>query len=191
MARPPELRPHFGLFVALGVEDTVEQLRLRFAELRGDWNAHLTGTFAQLVAPRRQRRVWSPWLSFTVREHPEGSLLVGFFAPHPSVWTMYIAGYAILAFLLLGLGFFGLSQWLAGEAPTMLWSVPICLALAAILYLSAFLGQSLTASQMREMRELIQASFAGVQTHWVDVDTSEEASGLLEGSTKELLHSGP
>ena len=51
-----------------------------------------------------------------------------------------MAAFGSLAFIATGLGFFGLSQWMAGLSPTMLWSLPICAVLALPLYLSGFLG---------------------------------------------------
>lgn len=142
------------------------RLSERFEEARGTWTGHITGTHAQLVVPRRERHMWSPWLSFSVEERDAATVLTGRFAPHPSVWTMYLAFYAMLLFSMLGLGFFGLSQWIAGEAPTMLWSLPIGLVIGVVLYASAFIGQGLTARQMCAMRSFIEDCFAPGQARW-------------------------
>lgn len=162
----PELRPHFDLAVDLPVEQVMVRLSERFEEARGTWVGHITGVHAQIVVPREERHLWSPWLSFAAQENEGGTLLTGHFAPHPSVWTMYMAFYAMLLFSMLGLGFFGLSQWLAGEAPTMLWSLPIGLIIGAALYASAFVGQGLTARQMCAMRRFIEDSFPDGTARW-------------------------
>jgi hypothetical protein len=162
----PELRPHFDLVVELPLEDVMVCLSDRFEEAGDTWVGHITGTHAQLVVPRKERHLWSPWLSFSVEEYESGTLLKGRFAPHPSVWTMYMAFYAMLLFSMLGLGFFGLSQWLAGEAPTMLWSLPIGAVIFLGLYGSAFVGQGLTARQMCAMRDFVQGSFGEAPTRW-------------------------
>ena len=162
----PELRPHFDLVVSLPTEAVLTTLAERFRDANGTWVGHITGQHAQLVVPRKDRHLWSPWLSFSVEEDEKGSLLSGRFAPHPSVWTMYMAFYAMLLFSMLGLGFFGLSQWLAGEAPTMLWSLPIGAVIGAVLYGSAFIGQGLTARQMCAMRSFIEDSFPRGTARW-------------------------
>jgi len=163
----PELRPHFDLEVDLSPEDVMVQLAERFEANRGTWVGHVTGTHAQIVVPRSQRHLWSPWLSFAAQAREGGgTLLTGHFAPHPSVWTLYMALYAMLAFSLLGLGCFGLSQWMAGEPPTMLWSLPIGAVIGAGLYASAFVGQGLTAQQMCAMRRFVEDSFPSERTRW-------------------------
>lgn len=167
MARRPELRPHFDLVVHQPLEAVLARLEARFADGRPDWVGHLTGPHGQLVVPRSRRHMWSPWLTFDAETHDEGTLLTGRFAPHPSVWTGYMAMYGMVIFTMFGLGCFGLSQWLAGEAPTMLWSLPIGVILLALLYGSAFVGQGLTAEQMSAMRVFVQESFDAGQSHWV------------------------
>lgn len=166
MARRPELRPHFDLYVGLPPDDVMIRLRARFEAGKRDWVGHSTGHHGQLVVPRAQRHLWSPWLTFDATEQEGGTLLSGRFAPHPSIWTMYMAMYGIVVFTMFGLGCFGLSQWMADEAPTMLWSLPIGLVLLAVLYASAFVGQGLTAEQMAGMRAFIEGTFEDVETRW-------------------------
>ena len=167
MARRPELRPHFDLLVPLPTDQVMVRLTERFEGARPDWVGHLTGTHGQLVVPRTSRHLWSPWLTFDARAEDDGTLITGRFAPHPSVWTMYMALYGIVIFSMFGLGCFGLSQWLAEEPPTMLWSLPIGMILLAVLYGSAFVGQGLTAEQMRGMRSFMEGCFSDVEARWV------------------------
>ena len=143
------------------------QLDARFRASKRNWVGHVTGHHGQLVAPRRHRHWWSPWLTFAATEHEDGTLLSGHFAPHPSVWTFYMALYGIVGFSMFGLGCFGLSQWLAEEPPTMLWSLPIGLVLMVALYASAFVGQGLTAQQMTGMRDFVKDCFEAEEARWL------------------------
>ncbi len=161
-----KLRPQFDLVISLPVEETMDRLRGAFEEIGDGWEGHVAGTHAQLVVGADRRHLWSPWLTFSAQEHDDGARLHGRFAPHHSIWTMYIAFYAIIIFSMLGLGFFGLSQWMAGQAPTMLWSLPVGLVLCGFLFLSAFVGQGLTAQQMVDMREFVQASLEPAEMRW-------------------------
>lgn len=163
----PHLRPHFDLIVQAPLEGVKARLEDRFSHGGDTWAGHITGRHAQLVIRRRKRKFWSPWLTFAFESDQEGTLLTGRFAPHPSAWTFYVAGYGMVLTSLLGLGFFGLSQWIAGEPPTMLWSLPIGLFLLAALYLSAFVGQRLSAGEMEAMRAFVVEGFEGhFSTRW-------------------------
>ena len=166
MSRRPELRPHFDLYVGLPTSDVMVRLRTRFEAGKRDWVGHIAGTHGQLVVPRAQRHMWSPWLTFNASEHDGGTLLNGRFEPHPSIWTMYMALYGMVIFSMFGLGCFGLSQWMAEEAPTMLWSLPIGTIILVALYASAFVGQGLTAEQMQGMRSFMKEAFQDAETRW-------------------------
>ena len=161
-----ELRPHFDLVVDLPRDEVLSRLKARFEAARKTWVGHLTGSHGQLVVPESARHLWSPWLIFDATEHEAGTLLTGRFAPHPSIWTMYMALYGMVIFLMFGLGCFGLSQWMAEEPPTMLWSLPVGVVLLAALYASAFVGQGLTREQMAEMRTFMKSSFEEDQARW-------------------------
>lgn len=163
----PHLRPHFDLLVPLDPSAVMARLAERFEQERGRrFSGHVTGLHGQLVVRRKERHVWSPWLSFEAKESGPETLVTGRFAPHPGFWTGYMAAFGSLAFTATGLGFFGLSQWLAGLPPTMLWSLPVCGVLALLLYLSGFLGQSLTREQMNDMRQFMEGCFQDLPTRW-------------------------
>ncbi len=163
----PRLRPHFDLLVSAPREDVRSRLSQRFEEGSEVWAGHMAGDHAQLVIRRRQRRFWSPWLTFALEPRPQGTLLRGRFAPHPGAWTFYIALYGMTGTLMLGLGFFGLSQWIAGEPPTMAWSVPIGAVVLVALYGSAFVGQQLSSPEMESMRRFVVEGLAPLKTEWL------------------------
>lgn len=167
MAGRPELRPHFDLVIELPTDAVLDRLSGAFEKARPDWVGHLTGAHGQLVVPRAARHLWSPWLTFDAEAHEAGTLITGRFAPHPSIWTMYMAAYGIVIFSMFGLGCFALSQWIAEEPPTMLWSLPIGVILIAALYGSAFVGQGLTADQMQAMRSFMKDCFSDAEARWV------------------------
>jgi hypothetical protein len=156
-------------------EEVMERLEQRFDGHRRFWNGHITGKYAQLTVPRHHRHPWSPWLSFSSEDHEDGTILTGRFAPHHSIWTTYMAAYGSLGTLALGLGFFGVAQWMAGEPPTMLWAVPVCLVLILCLYGFAFIGQGLTAREMAYMREFVKESFDPSETYWAERNYDPES----------------
>lgn len=162
----PRLRPHFDLFVSAPEEPVTRRLEAHFATGGEMWAGHIVGRHAQLVIRRRNRNIWSPWLTFAIEPEKGGTLLSGRFAPHPSGWTLYLALYGMVIISMVGLGFFGLSQWMAGLPATMLWSLPVGAALVVALYASALIGQRLSAGEMDSMRAFVLAGFEGVDTEW-------------------------
>lgn len=151
-----DLRPHFDVQVPQDLETTLAQLADAFEE--GPFDGKVLGGHAQLMIPAERRHMWSPWLTFEIRAEDDGTRLEGRFAPHPTIWTLYLALYAMLGFSALGLTFFGLSQSIAEQSPTALWGVPVCLGLAAALFGLGFVGKGLTGQQMAAMRRFVQGA---------------------------------
>ena len=114
------------------------------------------GRHAELFVPEHERRVWSPWLSVTTeRGRAGGSLVRARFAPHPQVWTLYM-------FLAFGLGFgvlvgvtWGYAQWVMGDAPWALVSLPAGVAVAGCLYGVSLIGQRLGADQIEHLESVL------------------------------------
>ncbi len=150
----PLIRPTFEIAVDLDPETVMENLRRRLPQCPRCTGMSL-GPHAELFVPESERRVWSPWLSVTARESDHGTTVRGRFAPHPSVWTLYL-------FLAFGLGFallvgltWGYAQWAMDTVPWALGSAPLVLALALALYGISLIGQRLSASQMVQLRSAL------------------------------------
>lgn len=120
------------------------------------------GRHAELFVPEAEQRLWSPWLSVSTEERGSGSVLKGRFAPHPSIWTLYV-------FLAFGLGFsllvgisWGYAQWVMKSTPWALLSLPLASILGILLYLVSVVGKRLGSEQMDHLRsaleELIKSS---------------------------------
>lgn len=165
-----DLRPHFELDLPCAPEIALANLERRFEE--APWEGDLRGTHVQVMVPEAERHLWSPWLTFEVTCSEAGCRLEGRFAPHPGAWTLYMAGYAVFVFTALGLGAFGFSQWVAGQAPTALWGIPACIVGTGLLYGLAFIGQGLTAKQMCAMRAFVREA----------VETADHAQKETQGS---------
>lgn len=122
-------------------------------------NAPCTGNFydhhAILNVPEADQHFWSPQLSLDFESHQDGTLVRGLFAPRPSVWTMYVAAYAILGFSGVIALLFGTSQMSLGMDASALWLIPFLIVLAAMVYGTAWIGQRLSRSQMLDLRAFI------------------------------------
>lgn len=181
----PQIRPHFDLVLRAPVAAVKARLGEHFAHGGDMWAGHIVGDHAQLVIRRKKRNIWSPWLTFAIEPNERGTRLSGRFAPHPSGWTLYLAAYGMVIISVVGLGFFGLSQWMAGLPATMLWSLPIGAIVLALLYGSAFVGQRLSGGEMDAMRDFVVRGLEGFEHEWVEPRASIEAS--LESSLEDGL----
>ena len=108
------------------------------------------------------RHFWSPQLELEARLPdpedefaPEAPQVYGRFAPHPHVWTLFMAIYGLLAIAGTAGAMWGLSQWTLGRDPWALAAVPAAVFLAAFVYGAVFIGQGLGAEQMYELRSVI------------------------------------
>ncbi len=108
------------------------------------------------------RHFWSPQLELdaqlpdpTDEYAPAEPRLLGRFAPHPHVWTLFMAIYGLIAIGGTAGAMWGLSQWTLGLSPWALWAVPAAIFLAAFVYGAVFIGQGLGAEQMYELRSVV------------------------------------
>jgi len=156
------MRPTF----VVPVEDPRAVLR-RLGELLSEGHPRCTGTVfrqhAVLRMRERARRFWSPYLYLEARTPGEEDevdgldrpVVQGRFAPHPHVWTLFMAIYGVLGMLgILGV-MYGVSQWILDRPPWALAAGPAAGALIAFVYGAAFIGQGLGASAMYELRSLV------------------------------------
>lgn len=156
----PTIRPTFEFAVGLDPDVVMDGLRRRLPQCPLCTGVSV-GHHAELFVPEAERRVWSPWLSVTAHGTDRGTVVRGRFAPHPSIWTLYL-------FLAFGLGFsllvgltWGYAQWAMNTTPWALASAALVVALASTLYGVSLLGQRLGASQMVQLK----AALADLVSH--------------------------
>ena len=93
---------------------------------------------------------------------PDGErTLLGRFAPHPNVWTGFMAGYGVLSMVALLSIVYAYVQWSLGHAPWAALGFPAALALMGFEYGAAFIGQGLGAEQMYTLRRLLDEVLEG------------------------------
>lgn len=132
---------------------------------------HKSCSVSGLVAPGRielhvhgaEQHMWSPQLILEVHEEGGISVLRGRFGPHPSVWTLFMAGYASCALLALVALSFGLAQ-LTMETPAWGFAgVGVAALLGASISGLAYLGQGLGEAQMDQLRVFLEDSLSDAQ----------------------------
>lgn len=111
-----------------------------------------------------EEHMWSPQLIVEIEPAESGAVLRGRFGPHPSVWTLYVAGYAACLFGALLSVSFAYAQWVMGGAPTALLGLVVVGAVALGLYFLAFWGQRASASQMRQLQDFLRSEMTRLES---------------------------
>lgn len=106
---------------------------------------------------KEHEHFWSPHLDAQLSELPGGRTRVdGLFAPHPQIWTAFIAVQALFVLLSIAAGVLLVSQITLGGRV-----LEAALALAAMLvggglsYGAAYVGQGIGSEQMYELRRFL------------------------------------
>lgn len=150
------MRPPLDLSVPLKQEDALIRLRARLRKRDCPVMGTVLGRHVELKIHESKRHYWSPCLSLDVDPDGDGCRIHGKFGPHPHVWTLFLAGYAVLACLVIAGAMYGLAQVTLDHQAWALWGVPIGLALAGLLYAAALAGQRLGAAQMGELESFVR-----------------------------------
>lgn len=103
--------------------------------------------------------MWSPQLIVDVDAVDlDASRLVARFGPHPSVWTLYLAGYAVSCLVGMMSGVFAMAQLILDETPWAFWGVPLAALFSAALYFAALFGQGLSKEQMAQLESFLRST---------------------------------
>ena len=156
------MRPTFELSLpAHAPEDgaVLDALRGAMAKDREGVGGVVFRSTAVLWLTRERRRFYSPCLHVHFGTDPDGQrTLLGRFAPHPNVWTGFMAGYGVLSMIALLSLVYGYVQWTMHHPPYALLGFPAAAALIGFEYGAAFIGQGLGAEQMYALRKLLDSA---------------------------------
>lgn len=159
----PRMRPTFRQTLERPAERILETMRERLASPDCPVAGLVARRHVELTTVRARRHFWSPVLVVEVDEDAtDGPAIRGRFAPHPNVWTGFMAIYGLLALGALGATMFGLAQAMLHWTPWALLGVPLALALAGFTYGAVFIGQGLGADEMYELRSFVDRCIEGL-----------------------------
>ncbi len=157
--RALRMRPRFRRRVTLSPDEVME----RFEECLNSADCPYVTQFhehqVEITVPDKDQHFWSPYLNLLVEPDDSGAELDGRFGPNISVWTMFVAAYAVLG-ISGGVGLMmGFSQMSLGQ-PTTGFGVALgCLVAIAAVYGIAMIGQRLAGPQMDEIRSFVEQRF--------------------------------
>lgn len=130
--RSPSPRPRFEYTVAMPADEVLRRVRDAMQGAPGIVGLVLESGRIELTVPPGERHMWSPQLTVDVETNSgEASELRARFGPHPHVWTLYVALYAIASFAAIACLVTGASQWMLDREPWALSWTPAAVALRA------------------------------------------------------------
>ncbi len=151
----PRVRPKISLHVELPPSEVLTRFKACMAEHDRECKGSILGSCVEITVIADKQHFWSPQLSLQLDEHEGGTLIYGRLGPQPQVWTMLVALYAIVGISSGFAMFFAFSQWLLDQPLWALWALPLGLALASLVYGSAWIGQRLGAEQTHDLARVV------------------------------------
>ena len=174
MARP-RMRPSFRVEAACNAERLKSTIGRQLVLDAEDVEGQLSERHGVSWIPEAKRRFWTPCLELTIEgvKGAEGdsadegaghSKLWGTFSPRAEIWTAFVFAIGTLIILSIFATVYGIAQLALGRTAYALL-VPLgSVLLAALLYLSALVGQGLSISEMYRLRAFIDDCFREAET---------------------------
>ena len=155
---PLRLRPRFSFVAPVALDMAIERLRAALAAPEAGCRGDVFRGHAVLHVPDAHQHIWSPFLSLDLEWHPDGTQVRGLYGPKPSVWSLFVAAYAVCAFLAIVALTFGASQWSLGQAPWAFAGVPLAVLGGLVVYGLALYGQRRGREQMDTLRRVLDTA---------------------------------
>ncbi|HSO31791.1 MAG TPA: hypothetical protein VLT33_04730 [Labilithrix sp.] len=155
----PRARPRFTLDLPLAPEIVVERVRTHLAVDKRVTGAVFRRTILLTVSDEATH-FWSPHLDVHLEDRSDGgTLLSAMFAPHPQIWTSFVAVQVLFGLLSVGAAVWLTSALILGQDPTLaVVSLGAMLFGGGFAYGAAYVGQGLGSEQMYELRAFLDAA---------------------------------
>jgi hypothetical protein len=160
MSSRPRARPRFTLDLPLSPEQVVERVRARMAASDAKVTGSLFRRTMLLTVRKQDSHFWSPQLDVQLEDAPGGGTrLAAMFAPHPQIWTSFVAVQFLFALLSVAAAIYLISAMMLGRdlvLPAGL--LGLMLFGGGFAYGAAYVGQGFGSEQMYELRAFLDAA---------------------------------
>jgi len=160
MQRHLRLRPLLQIRTAVPPDQVIRRLKDLLSAPETKITGTITGNYIVLRIEESRQHFGSPQLSFDVEPLDGGSKVAGLFMPMPSIWTAFMALYALILFGGFCAACYGYAQLKLEHPPMAFWGVPVALLLVAGVHLVACIGQRRGHDQMQELQRFVQRALA-------------------------------
>lgn len=154
------IRPRFQVPCPLSPAEATARLKEGLKHIECPVRGRVIPDFASLMLPEQEREMWSPYLTVSLEKGPggQGSLVRGVYGPAPGLWTLFMFLYTALLMSAAAILLYGMVLRTLGERSSILWLVPVLLALFVTLWLVASVGQRLSRHQMKTLHDFVEQS---------------------------------
>jgi hypothetical protein len=155
----PRARPTFTLQLSLPPEAVCERVAAQLEACGGKVTGLVLRRTISLTVCEADTHFWSPHLDVQLEGVGEGTQVYAVFAPHPQIWTAFIALQLLFGLLSVGAAVWVTSMLMLHRDPSL-----ALVALAAMLfgggfsYGAAYVGQGIGSEQMYELRAFLDAA---------------------------------
>jgi hypothetical protein len=155
----PRARPRFTLELALSPEAVCERVRSRLEACGGKVTGSVLRRTLLLTVRPEDTHFWSPHLDVQLEATEGGTRLYAVFAPHPQIWTSFVAVQLLFGLLSIGGAVWVTSMLMLGRPPFVaLGALGAMLFGGGFAYGAAYVGQGIGSEQMYELRAFLDAA---------------------------------
>ena len=146
------IRPSFAHDTPHTIDEIISAFtrHLKFEESNCGGSIH--SPYVVLYPLLEDQHYWSPQLSILIEDEQTHRTLHGRYGPKPSVWTMFVFFYAIIGLAVIIIGVIGMANWSLGESTSILYLLPILLALFLSLFFVSAAGKKKGHDQMLSLQ---------------------------------------
>lgn len=141
------VRPRFKQISPLKIEQLLKNINQKLNSTTEPIDGKVFKTHGLFRITPEQQHYWSPQLNISFEETDEGTVIRGMYGPHPSVWAVFLFGYAVLGLAFLVVTIWGLVKLNLHLDYSILWALPIIAGAIVLLYFSAQTGQKMGVEQ--------------------------------------------
>ncbi|MBK9034512.1 MAG: hypothetical protein IPL61_25140 [Myxococcales bacterium] len=156
----PRARPRFSFHLTHAPDAAIARVDAYLSAHPHPVTGRVFRRTVMLTLAEDRRHFWTPHLEVQFSDAPtDGTDVDGTFAPHPRLWTTFVATQLLFGILALGLAIYVFSLWSLGQGLL----VPALLLAGALIggglsYGTAYIGQGLGSEQMYELRSFLDAA---------------------------------
>ena len=148
-------RPLYEADSSLPPDQVLERIRAACAAGTGPCVGHVGRKHLNLHIHDSERHLWSPFISIEVTPTHDGAHLRGYFGPHPSLWGIYTAAYAVQVFVFIAGLMYGWISWTLDLSLTGLWVAGAMVVTLALSCATNIAGEWAGAPQMSLTRRFV------------------------------------
>jgi len=153
-------RPRFKLYTDLSLEEYEANLKSYLESHKTRFYGNINKEVATIFVRTEEESYWKPNLALRIEKEEDITVIRGIFGPSPAVWTFFMFLYFL--FTVAWMTFFTLyyveKQINSNNYPWALHASFAVLALIALTYFAARLGQLKAKDEMGELRKFAEES---------------------------------